>query len=176
MKTAQLMSKRERLASLYETDRRRLHNYLRRFVSPEDVEDLVQDTFLRALERLDSLKNPGALRSWLFLIGKTQALSILRNGRVGESRYPRREDVSSPEIFGLRDTSTPEAIVSLREEIEAFRERLEGLPFWERQAVILVDVHGLSYSKVAEILEAPINTIKSRVARGRAHIRGERGW
>jgi RNA polymerase sigma-70 factor (ECF subfamily) len=135
---------------------------LRRFAralsrNPQDADDLVQVAVERALLHLDQLRPEARLDSWMF--------GIVRNAWIDETRLrKRREQVLAPAELGeqVADSSSEAPIQRLS--IEA---ALERLPEEQRLAVALVLVEGMAYKEAAAVLEVPIGTVTSRLARGR---------
>jgi RNA polymerase sigma-70 factor (ECF subfamily) len=135
---------------------------LRRFAralsrNVHDADDLVQVSVERALLHLDQLRPGTRLDSWMF--------GIIRNAWIDETRSRRRRDrVLAPEELGeqVADSSSEAPIQRLS--IEA---ALERLPEEQRLAVALVLVEGLAYKEAAAVLEVPIGTVTSRLARAR---------
>jgi RNA polymerase sigma-70 factor (ECF subfamily) len=134
------------------------------------AEDLVQETYLRALSarrRADPAQN---LRGWLF--------TILHNVWRNEVRRPRLEplgDVSRPargaDVVWLARASDPEVELERGRLIEALRNAIEDLPEHFRAVVVLRGIEGFSYQEIASILGCPTGTVMSRLARGRALVR-----
>jgi RNA polymerase sigma-70 factor, ECF subfamily len=135
---------------------------LRRFARtltrhPSDADDLVQITVERALVRLDQWQPDTRLESWMF--------TIMKNAWIDEVRSrTRRDRVFAPEEAGasVGDSSSEAQMIGLS--VEA---ALEHLPDEQRLAVGLVLVEGLSYKEAAAIMEVPMGTLTSRLARGR---------
>ena len=135
---------------------------LRRFARtiarhPHDADDLVQVTVERALKRFDQLRPDSRLESWMF--------GIMRNAWIDEVRARvRRDSVFAPEEAGMNvgdahDTGQVNAL--------AIQAAMQRLPEEQRMAVGLVLVEGLSYKEAAQVMEVPIGTLTSRLARGR---------
>ena len=131
-----------------------------------DAEDLVQDTFVKALRFADRFTPGTNIKAWLFTILHNTWRNRLRDG----ARAPM--SVDSERIDALVDsasgaTDTPERIL-LRSTIDAdLKAALDALPEAFRQAVWLRDVEEFSYAEMAEMLEVPIGTVMSRISRGR---------
>jgi RNA polymerase sigma-70 factor, ECF subfamily len=134
------------------------------------AEDLVQETYLRALSarrRCDPAEN---VRGWLF--------TILHNVWRNEVRRPRLaplDDESPPsrgaEVVWLARTIDPEAELERGRLREALRDAIEDLPDHFRAVVVLRGIEGFSYQEIASILGCPTGTVMSRLARGRALVR-----
>ena len=135
---------------------------LRRFAralarNVHDADDLVQLAVERALTRLDQWRPGTRLDSWMY--------GILRNAWIDETRSRRRRDkVLAPEELGEHVADSASEAHIQRLSIEAAMERL---PEEQRLVVALVLVEGLAYKEAAEVLDVPIGTVTSRLARGR---------
>ena len=135
---------------------------LRRFAralarNVHDADDLVQVAVERALLHLDQLKPGTRMDSWIF--------GIMRNAWIDETRSRRRRDqVLAPEALGEHVADAASDAHIQRLSLDAAMERL---PEEQRLAVALVLVEGLAYKEAAAVLEVPIGTVTSRLARGR---------
>ncbi len=136
---------------------------LRLTANPADAEDLVQDTYLKAL-RAEAQFTPGTnLKAWLF--------TILHNTFLNRRRRAVREPVALEpdeiERVASGAVETPETLL-LRGTLDAdLQAALDALPHAFREAVWLRDVEEFSYADIAKILEIPIGTVMSRISRGR---------
>ena len=135
---------------------------LRRFARaltrhPQDADDLVQLAVERALSRSKQWRPDSSLTNWM--------LAIVRNAWIDETRSRRRRDaVLAPENEGAEvgDTGTDRDI-----DLWSIQSALDRLPEEQRLAVALVLVEGLSYREAAQVMDVPIGTLTSRLARGR---------
>jgi RNA polymerase sigma-70 factor (ECF subfamily) len=127
-----------------------------------DADDLVQDCIERALLRHDSLRDPDRLGGWL--------LAILHNMHLSNLRRTRR--LGQPlAVDSLADDLALSAPPEDRGEIRSFVRAMETLSEDHRQILLLVGLEGLSYREIAELLEVPIGTVMSRLARARERLR-----
>jgi RNA polymerase sigma-70 factor (ECF subfamily) len=129
--------------------------------SGPDADDLVQETVARALDKHE-LWQPGTnLRAWLF--------TMMHNLRINGARSRRREGFAiSPEIAtGLSLPATQVGQLTLRD----LKRALDALEEGHRAVVLLVGLEGLSYEDVADILELPLGTVRSRLSRARVRLR-----
>jgi len=140
-----------------------LYRTARRLTSRSgEAEDLVQETFLEAFRGFSSLADPGRCRAWLF--------RIMRNRLFHQRERARTR--AGVELGG--EGQGREAAGDLEREIldtgysDEVERALRALPEEFRTAVLLVAVEELSYDEVAEVMECPVGTVRSRVARGRA--------
>jgi RNA polymerase sigma-70 factor (ECF subfamily) len=133
--------------------------------NPQDAEDLVQDTYLKAFRASSQFERGTNLKAWLFTI----LHNTFRNIRRHDGRSPI--DVNSETVEQAADRAgddrTPEQLLtraSLDRELQA---ALDTLPEAFRQAVWLRDVEEFSYAEIAKIMDVPIGTVMSRISRGR---------
>jgi RNA polymerase sigma factor (sigma-70 family) len=130
-----------------------------------DAEDVVQDAYVRALRFFSSLREENA-RAWLF--------TIVRNTWYG--RFPRRAasavvNVAGDEADDRADAGlNPEAQMIQQQTVEHVRRALETLPTDFREVLVLRELEGLSYKEIAAIVEIPIGTVMSRLARARERL------
>jgi RNA polymerase sigma-70 factor (ECF subfamily) len=134
---------------------------VRRSIGPEsEVEDLVQEVFLRFYRNLSLLRNPGALRSFIFAISLRVTISELRSRRV--RRWLRLTDNGS-QPTGAR--SVPPADFEAREAVSGLYAILDRLDAKDRMAFVLYHIEGLELTEVAEALGVSLATVKRRLAR-----------
>jgi RNA polymerase sigma-70 factor (ECF subfamily) len=147
-----------------------LYNFaLRTTGNPDDARDLLQETFLKAYRFWDKYEKGTNIRAWLFRIMKNSYINRYRK----ETREPGMVDYGDVENFydSIRAESTDTN--DLQEKIfgnilgDEVTEALQALPEDFRTVVILADIEGLSYEEIAEFLNCPIGTIRSRLHRGR---------
>ena len=142
------------------------------------AEDLVADALARGWERLETLDDPEALQAWLCRILTNTFLSQKRTGpsdhafesyeqacAESESGFSIFERLHQPFLLWQ---SNPEQDFLDRLLREDLAEAIDGLPDVFRPTVVLVDVQGFSYEEAADVLEVPIGTVRSRLARGRS--------
>ena len=158
------------LPELYGTARRLTKN-------SADAEDLVAEAVERAWRGCESLSNRDAFRHWIHRILANTYTSWWRSARTRPVEEPLQDESSTDESFSLFERlhqpfllwfGTPEQEFLnklLREDLER---AIDLLPQTFRVAVVLADVQGLSYKEIADTLDLPIGTVRSRLARGRA--------
>src|SRR5271167_2842809 len=142
--------------------------------NPDDANDLLQETVLRAYRFFHQFESGTNCRAWMLTI-------LFNNFRNGYRKSSREQPAASAEEFerklegeSLRidaGGSNPETILSGRGMEGEVETALAGLPAEFREALLLVDVEELSYLEVSGVLNVPIGTVKSRVSRGRALLR-----
>jgi len=146
-----------------------LYNFARWLVhNSSDAEDLVQETYLKALRSFASFQPGTNFRAWMFRILRNTFLSSC-------STLDRRMTVAmdTEEDFPLSSatSATPESLLIQRFSIEACREAIEQLPVIFREVILLCDVEDASYQEIAEILSIPMGTVMSRLSRARKAVR-----
>lgn len=141
-----------------------------------DAEDLVADTVARGWAALDSLRDRARLRGWLFRILSNRFASDRRRA-AARPAAPEADDEDDTEEFSLFERLHTPVLLWASDPERAFLDRLLGedleraiasLPEPFRIAVVLADVQGFAYLEIAEALQIPIGTVRSRLARGRA--------
>ena len=146
-----------------------LYNFARWLVhNSNDAEDLVQETYLKALRSFASFRRGTNFRAWIF--------QILRNTFLSScSKLDRRMTVAmdSEEDFPgfLTTSATPESLLIEHSGNDAVRCAIEQLPVIFREVILLCDVEDASYREIAEILSIPVGTVMSRLARARKAVR-----
>jgi RNA polymerase sigma-70 factor, ECF subfamily len=123
------------------------------------AEDVVQDTMVKAWESLGSFRGDASVRTWVLRIAHNTSISALRRRR-DQAMAP--EDL--PEIVSAED---PSARADGRANLAAVRDALDGLDEVSRTIVVLREVEGLSYQQIADALEVPVPTVKTRLLRAR---------
>ncbi|MCB9666323.1 MAG: RNA polymerase sigma factor [Alphaproteobacteria bacterium] len=144
-----------------------LWRYARR-LERDDVaaDDLLQEAVAKALDRHRQLADPGAFRAWMHRIVWTTFLN--RRNRA----YRRREQGDDAKVVDLAEVrSGPEESLVRGRIRDRVDEALRQLPDGQRDAILLVDGQGLTFAEAGVVLEAPVGTVASRVARGRAALR-----
>jgi len=133
-----------------------------------NAEDLVQETYLKALRSFASFQPSTNFRAWMFRILRNTFLSSC-------SKLDRRMTVeidSEDDVEVLPATSaTPESLLIERSRKNAVQNAIEQLPVIFREVILLCDVEGASYQEIAEILSIPMGTVMSRLARARKAVR-----
>ena len=161
----------ELLVSKYQ---RKLARLLSRFIrDAAEVEDVTQEAFIKAYRALPTFRGDSAFYTWLYRIGINTAKNYLvAMGR----RAPTTTDIDSEEAEGfengdqLRDLNTPENELATRQIAETVNQTLGELPEELRTAITLREIEGLSYEDIANIMNCPIGTVRSRIFRAREAI------
>ena len=143
-----------------------------RIVGDADAQDVAQESFIKAYRALGKFRGQSQFYTWLYRI----AINTAKNFLVARRRRPATQDidVADAELYGhteqLSDGATPERQL-LSDEIKAEVGRvIRELPDDLRQAITLRELEGLSYEEIAEAMDCPIGTVRSRIFRARAAI------
>jgi len=162
--SSQPTERQAQLLALAGALRPELHRYCARLMgSVIDGEDVVQDTFARALVAMDELQEVTPMRAWLFRIGHNRALDLLRSRAIRAA-----EPIEAANEVADSENPDPAEVLMRREAVETAVSRFVELPTVQRSVVILKDVLDQSLEEVAAMLELTVNAGKARLARGRA--------
>jgi RNA polymerase sigma factor (sigma-70 family) len=148
------------------------HNLARWIVrDPSIAEDVVQDAYERACKYFASFRG-GSGRAWLLQIVRNAAYSTLKSRQRGMevslSSGTRAADEDGVDIDVLDPSPGPEATLAQRQELAALDDALDALPVAWRESLILREVEALSYKEMARIMDVPIGTVMSPLARTRS--------
>jgi len=147
----------------------RLYNSLLRVLgSAEDARDVVQDAFVQAYVKLDSFRGSAAFYTWLYRIGFNLAMSHARKRRPTTSLEQARERSGREPVDGQ---PRPDIHMVRRERVQLVHAALTALSTEYRQILVLRELEGCRYDQIAEILELPIGTVRSRLFRAREQLR-----
>ncbi|MCG3194831.1 MAG: ECF RNA polymerase sigma-E factor [Thermoanaerobaculia bacterium] len=149
-----------------------------RMLGPSEAEDVVQETFLRAYRGLERFRGESTLKTWLLAIALNRIrarrgiLSRLREYFVPNDPKPGQDDGEELFFSNVPDPNlSPEDEALQRQRRQKLRSAMAALPSEFRTAVILRDLEGMSYQEIAEALEVPVGTVRSRIARGRSMLK-----
>ncbi|TPL79972.1 sigma-70 family RNA polymerase sigma factor [Mesorhizobium sp. B2-3-12] len=166
-KTAVERDRQEGLLALAAALRPELHRYCSRLMgSVIDGEDVVQDTFARAVLALDELSEVPQLRPWLFRIAHNRALDLLRSRAIRAA-----EPIEA--ALDIADDTKPDPVEMLmrRQAVQTAVSRFAELPVPQRSVVILRDVLDEPLADIAALLGTTVDAVKGHLARGRARLR-----
>ena len=154
---------------------RRIQRLIGRMVRDVDlVEDIAQETFIRAYRALAQFRGEAQFYTWLYRIAvntaKKALMDLKRNPTVSENSFKSDDDETSPLENELTSSETPEAILAGKEIAQMVNAAMEALPDELRQAISLREIEGLSYEEIAEAMSCPIGTVRSRIFRAREAI------
>ena len=148
---------------------RRIARHVARYVKrANDVEEVVQDAFMRAYRGLASYRGDASFYSWLYRIASNAAFSFLKKN-AGElpAADERSDDGFEP---GLTDEQTPERVLLARQIGEVVERAMARLQPELAEALVLFEVEGKSYKEIAQMLGTPIGTVRTRIFRAREFI------
>src|SRR6516162_723280 len=132
-----------------------------------EAEDLVQETFAKALRGFDAFTPGTDFRAWMFRILRNTFLTS-RTGLQAKLTVPLDPE---DEVSATVTWETPETLVLASATREALQDALEALPPAYREVIVLCDVEEMKYAEIAEVLQVPIGTVMSRLARARKLLR-----
>jgi RNA polymerase sigma-70 factor (ECF subfamily) len=148
-------------------------NLVARYVNnPGDVPDVVQEAFIKAYRALPTFRGESAFYTWLYRI----AVNTAKNYLTSQGRRPPSSDVEADEAeyYGggeaLQEVATPENLALTDEIKRTVFTAIEALPEDLRTAITLREMEGLSYEEIAEIMDCPVGTVRSRIFRAREAI------
>lgn len=134
-----------------------------------EAEDLVQETYLRAMRAFGQLVPDSNLKSWLFTIMRNIWRNQIRHVRSGPQFVEITSDEVQEETLGYSNQD-PHMLLVRKVEQETVRKAIEQLPEHFREIVVLRDLENFSYQQIANILDCPAGTVMSRLARARAQL------
>jgi RNA polymerase sigma-70 factor (ECF subfamily) len=156
---------------------RRIERLVGRMVRDDGlVQDIAQETFIRAYRALPQFRGDSAFYTWLYRIAvntaKKALVELRRDPLVTEGSLasPGDDDETSRVENELSDGATPEALLASREIASAVNAAIEALSEDLRQAITLREIEGLSYEEIADVMNCPIGTVRSRIFRAREAI------
>ncbi|HET9643185.1 MAG TPA: RNA polymerase sigma factor RpoE [Burkholderiaceae bacterium] len=156
---------------------RRIERLVARMVRDVDlVQDIAQETFIRAYRALPQFRGESAFYTWLYRIAvntaKKALVELKRDPLIPETALGGGEepDETSRVENELSDGETPEAVLASKEIAATVNAAIDALSDDLRQAIMLREIEGLSYEEIAEVMNCPIGTVRSRIFRAREAI------
>lgn len=152
----------------------RIAKLVSRYVADRaEVDDVTQEAFIKAYRAIKGFRGDSAFYTWLYRI----AINTAKNYLVAQGRRPRGIDMETEEAenssmggVSLRDAATPERHLLTDEIGRTVQRSLAALPEDLRTAITLREIEGLSYEEIAEVMDCPIGTVRSRIFRAREAI------
>mgnify|MGYP000524613177 FL=1 len=139
---------------------------------PEEAQDVAQEAFIKAYKALGRFRGDSEFYTWLYRI----AINTAKNYLVASGRRPPKSDIDAQDAeqydgaTGLKEYATPERLL-LRDEIQdSIAKAIDELPDELRTAITLRELEGLSYEEIAQTMDCPIGTVRSRIFRARDAI------
>ena len=145
---------------------------LTRYISPNDIPDVVQESFIKAYRSIGSFRGDSAFYTWLYRI----AVNTAKNYLTAQGRRPPSEDILAEDAesydvgTNLRVVDTPENEMLSNELKNIVFDTIKGLQEDLRTAITLREIEGLSYEEIAEMMDCPVGTVRSRIFRAREII------
>jgi len=153
--------------------RRKLERLLSRFIrDPAEVEDVSQEVLVKAYRALPAFRGESAFYTWLYRIG----INTAKNHRAAQARAPAPVgfDAEAAEGFQeagqLRDAETPESLLLSKQIAQTVDAAIGALADDLRTAIVLREIDGLSYEEIADVMNCPIGTVRSRIFRAREAV------
>ena len=159
---------------LVEKYQRRLTRLLSRMVRDQsEIEDIVQDSFIKAYRAINNFRGDSAFYTWLYRIG----INTAKNYLVKLGKRPKAmndveiEDIENfEEAQDLRNLETPESSMMSSQIITSVNQTIESLPDELKEAISLREMDGLSYEEISDLMNCPVGTVRSRIFRAREAI------
>jgi len=157
---------------------RKLVRLLSQFIRDSaEVEDVAQETFIKAYRSLSSFRGDSAFYTWLYRIGINAAKNFLVAQKRRASNTSNGFDIEDAENFEegsqLRELDTPESQLMSKQIAQTVHQTLHELPEELRTAITLREIEGLSYEEIANVMNCPTGTVRSRIFRAREAISGK---
>jgi RNA polymerase sigma-70 factor (ECF subfamily) len=148
---------------------RKVFNVAYRFVGTyEEAEDLTQEIFLKVFRSLNTFDRRANFQTWLISVSRNFCIDRYRSGRRDREVFAR--EVNASDVPAEAPGPSPQARMELQDRVALVREALRALSPPLRSAVLLRDIHELSYQEIADQLGVAEGTVKSRINRGRAEL------
>lgn len=165
---------RQAFDTLVSKYQRKLGRLVARLVKDSaEVEDVVQEAFIKAYRALPAFRGESAFYTWLYRIGVNTAKNYLvSQGRRAPTSTEFNNDEAETFSEGdlLRDIDTPESLLMTKQIGETVNQAMDTLPEELRNAIVLREIEGLSYEEIAQIMGCPIGTVRSRIFRAREAV------
>jgi RNA polymerase sigma-70 factor (ECF subfamily) len=153
---------------------RKIMRLLSRMIrDPAETEDVAQEAFIKAYRALPQFRGDSAFYNWLYRI----AINTARNWLATNKRRPNtsssvenEEGETFDQSDNLTDNSTPESELASREIAQTVNRAIEDLPEELRNAIVMREIDGMSYEDIAQSMNCPIGTVRSRIFRAREAI------
>ena len=152
---------------------RKLARVISRYLKlPQQIEDIVQEAFIKAYLGIMSFREDSRFSTWLHRIGVNTAIDFLaaERRRIPLDQPPLRADYNEPIAMEIVDDNNPEQLLATQQINGTVTKALKKLPKELRLAITLREFDGLSYEEIAAIMGCPIGTVRSRIFRARENI------
>jgi RNA polymerase sigma-70 factor (ECF subfamily) len=157
------------LVDRYQT--RLFYSLLHLLGSTEDAQDVAQDAFVQAFEKLVTFRGQSQFYSWLFRIAFNTAVSAKRKSKRMKVSLDGQRDASGQELSDHRPSSAPSYAMDVCDRQRVVRQALDELSEEFRTALVLKEIDGMSYEEIADVVDVPLGTVRSRIHRARLELR-----
>jgi RNA polymerase sigma-70 factor, ECF subfamily len=158
----------DELVQLYQD--RLVHSLEHTLGSREDALDVAQQAFVSAWRKLSTFRREAGFYSWLYRIARNVAVSRIRRPGISSGSLDHLRDSAGFEPVDARPESAPEHTTLQAERVQMLQAALEELAEEFRQPLVLKEIDGLSYDDIAQIMDIPIGTVRSRIFRARQEL------
>jgi RNA polymerase sigma-70 factor (ECF subfamily) len=148
-------------------------NLISRYVRDQhEAQDVAQEAFIKAYRALANFRGDSAFYTWFYRI----VINTAKNYLVAQGRRPPRDDIEASDaeqydgVSGLKNYDTPEKLVHKDEVEQMVYQAIEALPEDLRTAIMLRELEGLSYDDIAQAMDCPVGTVRSRIFRAREAV------
>ena len=138
--------------------------------SRDDAMDVAQQAFVLAWRKLSSFRREAGFYSWLYRIARNVAISQARRSRINSSSLDQLQDAVGFEPTDRNAESAPDHALQQSEQVRLVQDALKKIADEFRQPLVLKEIDGFSYEQIAEILDIPLGTVRSRIFRGRQEL------
>jgi len=156
---------------------RRIQRLIGRMVRDVDlIEDIAQETFIRAYRALHQFRGDAQFYTWLYRIAvntaKKALMDLKRDPTVSEAAFRTSDDEDETSRRGIEPIAdeTPESVLAAKEIAAMVNAAMDALPPDLREALVLREIEGLSYEEIAVVMSCPIGTVRSRIFRAREAV------
>lgn len=156
---------------LIERYEERLTRYIHRLglVTKEDIEDILQETFINAYKHLNSFNTSLSFSSWIYRIAHNQTISFFRKRNVRPEGH--LYDGDDEKILSIPDISDTLSEVTKKESVHIIHSALMRIESKYRDVIMLHDLEGMSYGEISDILQIPLGTVATHLSRGREALK-----
>lgn len=139
---------------------------------PSEAQDVAQEAFIKAYRAIGSFRGDSTFYTWLYRIAINTAKNYLvsRNRRSSQFEVDIQDAEATENAPQLQGTETPERLLMNDEIAKTIRSAIDNLPEEMRTAILLREFEGMSYEEIAEAMECPVGTVRSRIFRAREAI------
>lgn len=140
-----------------------------RYVPEKDIQDVAQETFIRAYRSLENFRGDSAFYTWLYRI----AVNTAKNYLTAQGRRPPSSDIDANDAeyhdlgSNMKEVADPEGYALSKQLKEVIFDAIKNLPNDLRVAISLRELEGLSYEEIAKVVDSPVGTVRSRIFRAR---------